>query len=233
MRWVHGFLFFTFLIVSCSQDSKYGYGIEPIEFSEYQSYIQEKPSFELIDLTEVLAYEQLDIRYATPNNFTGKVIYPFPACYALRPVAEALKQVEDSLYSLGLGILLHDGYRPYGATVLFYEIYRDTNYVASPYSGSRHNRGCAIDLSLYDLETGDEILMPTPYDDFTEDAHQSTVSQNRQAEENKIVLREIMNAFGFDAYPYEWWHFDYRGWEDCPILDVAFEELAKSPGGDE
>lgn len=213
------------LVARCSEEQKYAYGIEPMDWSEYSKSVSVDSSMALLNLEQMLDFEKMDIRYATPNNFTGQVIYPTADCFARSPVAKALKAVEDSLAALDLGLILYDGYRPYAATVLFYEVYEDTTYVASPYSGSRHNRGCAVDIGLYDLRTGESLIMPTGYDDFTEDAHQVVVSLNREAEQNKIILREVMIAFGFEPYPYEWWHFDFKGWKDYPIMDISFDEL--------
>ncbi|NVK29197.1 MAG: M15 family metallopeptidase [Flavobacteriia bacterium] len=170
---------------------------------------------------------RFDIRYATERNFTGEIIYPEAAAWTRVRVAESLLKIEDSLRTHGLGLIIYDAYRPYSATVKFYEVYRDTNYVASPYSGSRHNRGCAIDLSLYDLQSGRALRMPTEYDDFTPAAHQTTRSTDSIAEYNKIFLRRIMTHYGFEVYPYEWWHFDYAGWEKYEIMDLSFSQFSE------
>lgn len=216
------------LVARCSEAPEYAYGIEPMEWSDYSKSVSTDSNMALINLEQMLEFEKMDIRYATTNNFTNQVIYSTAKCFARKPVAQALKTVEDSLATLDLGLILYDGYRPYSATVLFYELYEDTTYVASPYSGSRHNRGCAVDIGLYDLKTGEPIVMPTDYDDFTEDAHQAVVSLNREAEQNKIILREVMIACGFEPYPYEWWHFDFKGWKDYPIMDISFDELERN-----
>lgn len=227
MKYLLRYALLLALVARCSDEPKYAYGIEPMKWSEYSKLVTQDSSMALVNLEDILNCEMMDIRYATENNFTGEVVYPSAKCFARRSVAEALKNVEDSLASLELGLILFDAYRPYGATVRFYEIYKDTNYVASPYSGSRHNRGCAVDIGLYSLESGDPLPMPTAYDDFTEEAHQATVSLNREAESNKIILREVMESFGFESYPYEWWHFDFKGWKAYPIMDVSFEELSR------
>src|SRR5690606_41136069 len=107
-------------------------------------------------------------------------VYEEAKAYARRPVAEALRRVQEKLKSRGLGLKIYDAYRPYRATVRFYEIYGDTTYVASPYRGSRHNRGCAIDLTLIDLGTGKELRMPTGYDDFSRAAWPSTAIRSEE-----------------------------------------------------
>ena len=125
----------------------------------------------------------------------------------------------------GLALKIFDAYRPYSATVKFYEIYRDTNYVASPYIGSRHNRGCAVDITLVDMETGEELPMPTAYDNFTEKAHPNFEDLPANLIANRDYLIETMQQFGFKVYPTEWWHFDFNGWEQFNLLDIKFEDL--------
>ncbi len=112
----------------------------------------------------------LDIRYASNNNFTGEVIYNQPKAFVRLPVAKALQEVQSELNSMGLGLKIFDAYRPYAATLRFYEVYPDTMFVAAPWHGSRHNRGCAVDVSLVDLESGNELQMPSAFDDFSEKA---------------------------------------------------------------
>ncbi|MCX7638346.1 MAG: M15 family metallopeptidase, partial [Cyclobacteriaceae bacterium] len=167
----------------------------------------------------------LDIRYATTNNFTGEQIYNIPRAYARRPVAEALKRAQQDFARHGVGIKIFDAYRPYRATVKFYEVYRDTTYVASPYKGSRHNRGCAVDMTLVDLKTGEELKMPTAFDAFTRDAWPSTPVRDPLVRKNRDLLISIMQKHGFKVNASEWWHFDFIGWEKFEVLDIAFEEL--------
>ena len=150
--------------------AQYKYGLKPSDMAEYQSAVKSNPDKELINLEKFIPGLVLDIRYATTNNFTGEVIYTIPRAYARRPVAEAMKKAQAELKENGLGIKVFDAYRPYKATVKFYEVYKDTTYVASPYRGSRHNRGCAVDITLIDLNTGEELKMPTGYDSFKKEA---------------------------------------------------------------
>lgn len=207
-------------------DSIYKYGIEPMHsLSDFRKAVAEHPEYEMTDLEAYLSNARFDIRYATSNNFTGEVIYPEARAFARIKVAEALKAAEDSVNRAGLGFYLFDAYRPYTATVKFYEVYKDTTYVASPYSGSRHNRGCAVDLTLYDLNSGTPLHMPTSYDDFTERAHPAVFPDDSLAMRNRDYLINVMDHFGFDVYPYEWWHFDFRGWEHYPLMDLNFSQL--------
>jgi zinc D-Ala-D-Ala dipeptidase len=118
-----------------------------------------------------------------------------------------------------------DAYRPYKATVRFYEVYRDTTYVASPYRGSRHNRGCAIDLTLIDVKNGKELKMPTEYDSFRKEAWPSTKIKDPEATANREMLINSMEKHGFRVNSSEWWHFDFIGYRKYEILDIDFEEL--------
>lgn len=179
----------------------------------------------MVDVSKIIDDIALDIRYATKNNFTKQVIYTAPKAFARKPVVEALKQVQDSLAFLNLGLKIYDAYRPYAATLLFYEIYPDTNFVANPRYGSRHNRGCAIDLTLIDKNTGNEIPMPSGFDDFSEKAHPDYTNLPDTVLANRALLFSVMSHFGFTHYPSEWWHFDHIGWEDFQLMNISFEDI--------
>lgn len=194
---------------------------------KYLETIEESPFNELVEIKDHVPGIKLDIRYASTNNFTGQQIYPEPKAYARLPVAKALEVVNGSLNKHGLGLVVFDAYRPYSATVRFYEIYKDTNYVASPWSGSRHNRGAAVDVSIIDLETGNEIQMPTGYDDFSEAAHPDYMNLPENVLKNREILIQEMQRHGFKVYPFEWWHFDFIGWEEYDLMDLSFEQLKK------
>jgi D-alanyl-D-alanine dipeptidase len=195
---------------------------------DYQRMVKENPVHELCNLDRVIPGLILDIRYASTDNFTGTAVYPAPLAFAREPVAKALKKAQDSLSAFGLGLKVYDAYRPYAATVKFYELIRDTNYVAHPSKGSRHNRGCAVDVSLVSLETGREIPMPSAFDDFSEKAHPAYPDLPLEVIRNRSLLFGVMQHFGFDHYPTEWWHFDFRGWADFPLMDIPFEELTSN-----
>jgi D-alanyl-D-alanine dipeptidase len=216
-----------FLILSFPLVAQYPYGLKPAGHSAYQQAVQQNPDNELINLEKFIPGIVLDIRYATTNNFTGEKIYNLAAAYARRPVAEALKRAQVEFSRHGVGIKIYDAYRPYRATVKFYEVYRDTTYVASPYKGSRHNRGCAIDMTLVDLKTGEELSMPTAYDSFSKDAWPSTPANNPIVRENRQLLITVMEKHGFKVNASEWWHFDFTGWQQFDVLDIAFEELER------
>ena len=192
---------------------------------DYKTQVAENPDMELVDLEDEIENVVLDIRYATSNNFTKEVIYQSPKAYARKPIADALKLVQDSLASLNLGLKVFDAYRPYAATLKFYEVYPDPDFVASPKTGSRHNRGCAVDVSLVNLNTKQELEMPTAFDNFTEKAHSDYADLPEAALQNRTILIGIMSHYGFSVISSEWWHFDYNGWEDFPLMDLSFEEL--------
>lgn len=201
------------------------YGLKATLYDEYLQTVKVNPNKELVDLEKVIPQLVLDIRYATTNNFTKEKIYTLAKAYARKPVAQALKNAQSEFLKYGYGIKVFDAYRPYKATVRFYEVYGDTTYVASPFKGSRHNRGCAIDLTLIDLKTGKELKMPTEYDSFRKDAWPSTPVADPEIRKNRALLIQIMEKYGFKVNSSEWWHFDFKGWKAYEVLDIDFEEL--------
>lgn len=218
-------LFLACLLISsvCSAQSKYG--LKVISFDEYKQSLVNAPEKELVQLTEVIPGLMIDIRYATTNNFTGKKIYNLARAFARKPVAQALKSVQQDLSILGYGLKIFDGYRPYSATVKFYETYHDTTFVASPYSGSKHNRGCALDLTLIEISSGKELKMPTAYDAFLKEASPTYPIRNKKAKMNRAILINAMQKHGFIVNENEWWHFDFIGWERFEVMDIDFEKL--------
>ncbi len=196
--------------------------------SAYDSVVSADSLKKLVDLEIYVPGIQPDIRYATSNNFTHKKIYTSAKAYARLSVARALAAVQADLKLQGLGLKVYDAYRPYAATLLFYETYRDTLFVAAPWKGSRHNRGCAVDVSLIDLKTGKELDMPTPFDDFTIKASSSFLTLPPKVLANRQILIDAMNSHKFTVYPTEWWHFDFSGWEGYELMDLSFEEMERT-----
>jgi zinc D-Ala-D-Ala dipeptidase len=219
-------LFIVILISLCFEGfSQNKYGLKVMTYKEYAESIKANPQNELLDLEEFVSGIKLDIKYATTDNFTGEKIYNMAKAYARKPVAQALKKIQQELKMQGLGIKIFDAYRPYKATVKFYEVYRDTTYVASPYRGSRHNRGCALDLTLVDLKTGKELAMPTAYDSFKKEAWPSTPVNDPVVRKNRAMLINVMEKHGFRVNSSEWWHYDFKGWKNFEVMDIDFEEL--------
>jgi D-alanyl-D-alanine dipeptidase len=214
-------------MISLGVQAQNKYGLTPMKLEEYQKSLVSNPQNELVNLEKFIPGLVLDIRYATTNNFTGEKIYNLARAYARKPVAESLKKIQADLKKQGLGIKIYDGYRPYSATVKFYETYHDTTYVASPYKGSRHNRGCALDLTLIDLKTGKEIQMPTEWDSFKKEAWPTTPVADPVIRKNRKTLIDVMEKYGFKVNASEWWHFDFVGWQKFSVMDIDFEELEK------
>jgi CubicO group peptidase (beta-lactamase class C family)/D-alanyl-D-alanine dipeptidase len=180
------------------------------------------------DLVEVNSLDdsiKLDLRCATENNFMGSVFYKRPRALLQRPAAEALVRVHQQLGKRGLGILIHDAYRPWFVTKMFWDATPANlkDFVANPANGSRHNRGCAVDLTLYELESGQPIQMVAGYDEFSSRAFPEYPGGTSTARWYRTLLRHHMEAEGFSVYEFEWWHFDYQDWQQYPIMNVALE----------
>lgn len=182
----------------------------------------------LVDIETTSPTIRLDIRYATPDNFTGQAVYPLAKCYLRRDVAERLDRVQKDLAGQGLGLKAFDCYRPFSIQERFWEIVPQEGYVARPVrkdgrpaSGSKHNRGAAVDVTLVDA-SGRELPMPTGFDDFSEKAHRNYRGGDPAALANSRLLEEAMVRQGFAPLPTEWWHFDGPGWEGYELLDIPF-----------
>jgi D-alanyl-D-alanine dipeptidase len=182
---------------------------------------------DLVELTRLDSTLRLDIRYATSNNFMHRPMYDEARAFLQRPAAEALIRVQKKLKPLGYGLLIFDGYRPWSVTKKFWDETPSGKraFVADPAKGSRHNRGCAVDLSMVDLGTGKEVPMITPYDDFTEKAAARYPSGTPQQRAARDLLRRTMASEGFRVEPNEWWHFDFREWRHYRIMNVPFTEI--------
>jgi D-alanyl-D-alanine dipeptidase len=182
---------------------------------------------ELVELVALDASIRLDIRYASTNNFMGTAMYSQPRAFLQRPAAEALMRAHRALAREGYGLLIHDAYRPWYVTWMFYEATPDSQrtFVANPATGSRHNRGAAVDLTLYDLASGRAVRMPSGYDEFTDRAYVAYPGGTATERARRELLRRVMEAEGFTVNPTEWWHFDYNGWRDYPVLNVPFERI--------
>ncbi len=172
----------------------------------------------LVRLHDVIPDLLTDVRYATTNNFTGKVLYPSDTLWARKLVADRLATAQADAKRRGLQLKVYDAYRPLSIQRVMWSIVPDERYVADPAKGSRHNRGCALDLTLCD-SAGNELEMGTGYDEFTERAAATYVDLPEHILNNRKLLRTIMNDAGFDVLPSEWWHFDVRGWEQFAILN--------------
>jgi D-alanyl-D-alanine dipeptidase len=184
---------------------------------------------ELVELTRLDPTLKLDIRYATANNFTHRPVYTEARAFLQRPAAEALLRVSRALRKKGYGLAVFDAYRPWSVTKLFWDMTPadKKQFVADPSKGSRHNRGCAIDLTLYELRTGREVSMTGEYDEMSERSHISYAGGTSDERRLRDLLRAAMEAEGFAVYEPEWWHYDYKDWRQYPILNLGFSEIGK------
>jgi zinc D-Ala-D-Ala dipeptidase len=185
-----------------------------------------RPS-DLVDLSTLDATIRLDIRYATADNFLSTPVYTEARALLQRPAAEAAVRAHRRLLAQGYGLVVHDAYRPWSVTWIFWEATPADKraYVADPAKGSRHNRGCAIDVTLYELKSGRAVDMPSLYDEMTERAWPAYQGGSPEARRLRDLLRAAMEAEGFTVYENEWWHFDYRDWRHYRIENVPFAEI--------
>ena len=184
---------------------------------------------DLIELIKLDRTIKLDIRYATSNNFLGRPVYTEARAFLQRPAAEALVRANKTLRKQGYGIVIHDGYRPWSVTKIFWDATPEDKkqFVADPKEGSRHNRGCAVDLSLFDLKTGKEVVMPSEYDEMTDRSHINYAGGSDESRRLRDLLRHAMEAEGFAVYEPEWWHYDYKDWKEYPILNISFSQIRR------
>ena len=190
----------------------------------------EKGTFLEPDLVEVIRLDttiQLDIRYATDNNFIGVPLYAEHRAFLQRPAAEALVRVNSKLRRIGYGLIIHDAYRPWYVTKMFWDATPPEmkNFVADSQKGSRHNRGCAVDVALYEVNTKEPILFGGDYDEFSERSYVSFPGGTTRERWFREILRQAMEAEGFEVYQDEWWHFDYKDWNKYPILNLTFDAI--------
>ena len=206
----------------------------PIEDLRKEALAAQPPhedgTFRAIDLVELRFLDRdihLDIRYATENDFLGTPVYTQARAFLQLPAAEALRRSLRRLEPFGYGLLIHDAYRPWYVTKIFWDATPPEGkiFVADPAQGSRHNRGCAVDLTLYDLKSGKPVEMPGTYDEMSRRSFPDYPGGTSLQRWQRDLLRWAMEAEGFTVYEHEWWHFDYKDWHEYPILNVPFEKL--------
>jgi D-alanyl-D-alanine dipeptidase len=187
---------------------------------------------DLVELTALDPTIRLDIRYATERNFLGEAVYEEARAFLQRPAAEALVRAHRRLRESGYGLLVHDGYRPWFVTRIFWDATPAAQhaFVADPTKGSRHNRGCAVDLTLFELATGRAVEMPSLYDEMTERSYADYPGGSAEARGLRSTLRAALEAEGFTVLPEEWWHFDFRDWRSYRIENVPFQRIDPGRG---
>jgi D-alanyl-D-alanine dipeptidase len=185
-----------------------------------------RPS-ELVEIAKLDDRIKLEIRYATTENFLSTPVYTSARAFLQRPAADALLRAHRELMKQGYGLLIFDGYRPWYVTKIFWDATpRDKHeFVANPAKGSRHNRGCAVDLTIYDLKTGREVEMPGVYDEMSKRSYPAYTGGTEEQRSRRDLLRSAMEKQGFTVNEAEWWHFDYRDWRHYAIQNVPFEDI--------
>lgn len=219
-------LIFLFCWINANAFAQNPYGL--VVISDYQAYketVKVNKENQLVEIKKAIPSVVLDIRYATKNNFMEQVMYNQARAFARKPVVDQLKNIQAILKTKGFGLKIYDAYRPYAITVAFYQKASDKNFVANPAKGSKHNRGCAIDLSLVDLKSGKELPMPTPYDSFSLAAAPDFLNLPPEVIKNRNFLIATMEANGFKVIANEWWHFDFNGWQNFDLMDIPFKKL--------
>lgn len=192
----------------------------PVEKGEFRKT-------ELVELVKLDPSFKLDILYATENNFLSAPVYSQARAFLQHPAAEALVKVNKALNEKGYCLLIHDAYRPWYVTKVFWDVTPDSQkrFVADPAKGSMHNRGCAVDLTLFDLRKNEMVTMPSIYDEMSERAYPGYTGGTEEERRLRDLLRSAMEAEGFKVYEYEWWHFNYKDWPLYTIQNIRFEEI--------
>lgn len=204
--------------------------IEIKDINKYRS-IACKDSLQLmIDLQKMVPGIIIDLRYASINNFIHREMYPpgTSVTFLKLPVAKALAQVQENLKTKGYCLKIFDAYRPYSVTKKFWELVHDERYVAHPAKGSGHNRGIAVDITLTNLKTKQDLVMGTGFDNFSDTAHHSFTALPQQVLNNRKLLKETMMHYGFNPLETEWWHYSWPNPQKFEILNVSFADLKKA-----
>ncbi|MFM9056009.1 MAG: M15 family metallopeptidase [Bacteroidota bacterium] len=235
MKTIHNIksILFFFLLGAFLHDTSpaqvittYPYGLIPLDTNAYKLRNDStgKNTY-LIPVCGIRDNIRCDLKYATKDNFTGIELYSIGVAYLAKEVAQALSEAAEELEKAGYGLVIWDAYRPYSVTIRFWELIGNEDYVAHPSKGSRHNRGCAVDVALYDIKSKQVVDLPTTFDHFGPEAAANALCSSELKCNNRDVLISTMQRHGFNVLASEWWHFDFTGWEDFPVMDVPLEWL--------
>jgi zinc D-Ala-D-Ala dipeptidase len=221
----------TFLNANCQDTALNQYGLWVIKNVETLRKTTVNYSGKImIDLRKTLPSIQLDLRYATKNNFTKKALYPpVKTTYLRKAATDSLAVVQKQLKALGLGLKIFDAYRPYSVTEKMWEPIKDSRYVADPKYGSGHNRGVSVDLTIINLSNQQELDMGTDFDNFSDTAHITFIQLPEEVLQNRLLLKNIMEQHGFIALETEWWHYYLPNAKQFELLDIPFDKLAAKP----
>lgn len=196
--------------------------------AEIRQIISTDSNQALIPIKNLLPHVITDWKYASYNNFTNQILYQHPEAYLRRQPAIALQKVNKELNTIGLGIILFDAYRPYKVTRKMWAIVPDERYAANPAKGSGHNRGAAVDLSLYDLQTGKPLNMGTDFDHFSDTAHHDFIALPEQVLKNRQLLKQTMMKHGFLPLSTEWWHYSWpEAAKNFALMDLSFKQMKR------
>ncbi len=220
-----------FLIISFQQSFSQvnPHGLTIIEtVADYKKSLAADSSKRMVDLKKAVPGIVLDLKYSSRYNFMKQKLYPrIKTSYLRQNAAWALAQVQKELNIQNLGLKIWDAYRPYSVTVKMWEPVKDERYAANPKFGSGHNRGAAVDLTLFDLQTGKELDMGTGFDNFSDTAHHSFKDLPENVLKNRSVLRSLMEKYGFKALETEYWHYYLPNSKDYELMDLSFKALRK------
>lgn len=224
-------LIFSTMIVSklAAQESSFIRPEVTDKWKNYRRQVLHDSTKKMVELRSVVPGLVYDLRYATPNNFMKRLMYPAgtSVTFMRLPAARALQKVQEELNKEGLGLKIFDAYRPFSVTVMFWELVKDERYVANPAKGSGHNRGIAVDLTLINLATGQELDMGTGFDNFSDTAHAGYSQLPGEILKNRLLLRTPMEKNGFKVLDTEWWHFYLPDASRFELLDLDFNKLKR------
>jgi zinc D-Ala-D-Ala dipeptidase len=229
---MHPLLFiFSTLLLMQAKAQKSGFIRPPVtdKWDNYQKQVKADSAKRMVELKSMITGIVYDLRYSSTNNFMKRLMYPAGTniTFLRLPAAIALLKIQKELNQQGLGLKIFDAYRPFSVTVKFWELVKDERYVANPSKGSGHNRGIAIDLTIINSRTGEELNMGTGFDNFTDTAHQTFSNLSEEILQNRSLLKSTMEKFGFKTYENEWWHYSLPEAAKFEILDIDFNKLKK------
>jgi D-alanyl-D-alanine dipeptidase len=216
----------SFYVTAISQLSSNRYGLNIInDINDLESTILIDSNKSFVKLNKFIPDIVLDIKYATTQNIFYEQLYPFASALLRLPAAIALKQVQADLKKQGIGLKIYDAYRPYSVTCRMFERLPDTIFMGLPWKGSKHNRGIAVDLTLIDIRTGNELPMPTPFDALVYASHPQYIQLSDEVKRNRDLLINAMSKYGFKVDPVEWWHFNYLNSIEFELLDIPHSSI--------
>lgn len=227
LQYTFSFIFFMGALIPVTNAQTSTVSVER-SFNKYKRELRQFPHLKMVELKNRIPSINYELRYASPNNFMQQLMYPAGTntTYLRQPAADALLKVQQELKTEGLGIKVFDAYRPHSVSKHFWQLVKDERYVANPAKGSNHNRGTAIDLTIINLKTGEELDMGTGFDNFSDTAHHDFRHLPERVLQNREKLKNIMGKYGFAALSTEWWHYTYQSPIKFPVLDIPFKKLA-------